>query len=403
MIIFAAPTTTVATPPYPTEPATTAVRNPRHRFATVHTLDPSGRGEPDQPQTTQCLPPERDTPPADDPDRALLSSQTVSRSAVPESTMDIWPLQASDPVRVGDYRLVSRLGTGGSADVYYAVARKGQPVAVKLLREADGSRKACRREYRLAHTMDADCTAPALAHGMSAAGAYLVTAYLPGYRCADTLLNRQMSTGQLWTLGAALARVLAAIHARGIVHCDVKPANLLVRADQVRVIDFGIARYVGERYVGGIVQYTRGWAAPEQLRAAPATPAVDVFAWGCLLAHLASGVHPFAGQNEREWILCIQATEPDLFGLPPDLDELIRWTLARNPQDRPSTPELATICQARCDQRSRPEPRPRLEAADREHLAREHSRARDNDPFGPNVPGATRLAGTGMRRQRLAA
>jgi hypothetical protein len=89
MIIFAAPTTTVATPPYPTEPATTAVRNPRHRFATVHTLDPSGRGEPDQPQTTQCLPPERDTPPADDPDRALLSSQTVSRSAVPESTMDI--------------------------------------------------------------------------------------------------------------------------------------------------------------------------------------------------------------------------------------------------------------------------------------------------------------------------
>jgi len=71
-----------------------------------------------------------------------------------------------------------------------------------------------------------------------------------------------------------------------------------------------------------------------------------VFAWGCLLAHLATGLHPFAGQNEREWILRIQATEPDLFGLPTDLEELIRWTLARDPRDRPSTLQLATICQA---------------------------------------------------------
>src|SRR5690348_7627458 len=54
-------------------------------------------------------------------------------------------------------------------------------------------------------------------------------------------------------------------------------------------------------------------------------------------------LHPFAGQNEREWILRIQATEPDLFGLPTDLEELIRWTLARDPRDRPSTLQLATI------------------------------------------------------------
>ena len=82
---------------------------------------------------------------------------------------------------------------------------------------------------------------------MSTAGAYLVTASLAGYRCGTTLVGRSMSTGQLWRLGSASARVLAAVHAQGIVHCDVTPSNLLVRGHDIRVIDFGIARYAGER------------------------------------------------------------------------------------------------------------------------------------------------------------
>jgi serine/threonine protein kinase len=233
------------------------------------------------------------------------------------------------------------------ADVFYAVAPTGRPVAVKVLRAAAGGLEECRREYRLACAVDADCTASALGHGVSPVGAYLVTAYLPGYRCGRTLLGRPMPVGQLWRFGAALGRVLAAIHARGIVHCDVKPSNLLVRGSDVRVIDFGIARQVGERCGDdAMVQCSRGWAAPEQLRTGPAAPAVDVFAWGCVLAHLASGAHPFASQSAKEWVLRVLSAEPDLSGLPLDLAAVVRATLARDPQDRPSAAELTTICRA---------------------------------------------------------
>jgi serine/threonine protein kinase len=248
-----------------------------------------------------------------------------------------WPgrLHRTDPVSVDGYRLLSRLGSGGMAEVYLAVAPAGRPVAVKVLRARAGAAEACRREFRLASIMDPECTAPALAHGMSAVGPYLVTAYLPGYRCATTLAGEPTATRQLWRFAAALARTLAAVHARGVVHCDVKPSNLLVRDDDVRIIDFGIARQVGERGGGGIVECSRGWAAPEQLWTNSVTPAVDVFAWGCLLAQLASGVHPFASQSEQEWILRLRSAQPDLFGLPAGLDALIRAALARDPQDRP--------------------------------------------------------------------
>jgi serine/threonine protein kinase len=79
----------------------------------------------------------------------------------------------------------------------------------------------------------------------------------------------------------------------------------------------------------------------------PATAAVDVFAWGCLIAYLTGGSHPFASQSEEEWILRVQSAEPDLRGLPSGMHDLIRATLARDPRDRPSARELATTCQAR--------------------------------------------------------
>jgi serine/threonine protein kinase len=369
MTILAAPATTIATTTHPAEPARSAARHLRRRYATVHTATSSRRSRP-----------------VEDRDRTGPSGLAVS------GPVGTWPLRRTDPVRVDGYHLVARLGAGGMADVFYALAPTGAAVAVKLLRNVAGAAQTCHREYRLAHAVHANCTAPALGYGRSRAGAYLVTAYLPGYRCGSTVVSTPMPAGQLWTFGSALARVLAAVHARGVVHCDVKPSNLLVRGHDVRLIDFGIARYVGERCGGdGTVQCTRGGAAPEQLRTAPATPAVDIFAWGCLLAALAGGVHPFASRSEQEWILRIESAQPDLSQVPAGLAEVIRATLARNPRHRPNAHELAAICRAGGDRHPQPVAlpwlRPRLEpTAARRHPAPERRGGRDDRPAGTGQP-----------------
>ena len=294
------------------------------------------------------------------PDQAELRKMSAGQRRVPAALpagavnrpVDSGPLRVSDPARVGGYRLVARLGAGGMADVFYSVAPTGRQVAIKVFRATGGGAAACHREYQLARAVGADCTAPALGYGTSWAVSYLVTAYLPGYRCGATLTGRPRAAQWLWRFGAALGGVLTALHARGVVHCDVKPSNLLVRGADVRVIDFGISRYVHEpSWDDQTVQCSPGWAAPEQLRAGAPTPAVDVFAWGCVLAYLASGTHPFASRADQEWYERVQSAEPDLLGLPPVLGEVVRWSLARDPRDRPSAAELAVICQARHGER----------------------------------------------------
>jgi serine/threonine protein kinase len=318
-------------------PTTSTAGYPAHRSAGVRTVSST-----------------RATTLVDDRDEVSLHAAATSMSWHSRAVVSS-PLRAIDPVNVDGYRLVSRLGSGGMADVFLAVGPTGEHVAVKLLRDGDRALETCRREYELTCAMDANHTAPALAYGVSVVGPYLVTKFLPGYECGTTLLGKRMSTRKVWAFGSALAAVLAAVHARGVIHCDVKPSNLLVWRRDVRLIDFGIARYAGERCGGdGTVECSRGWASPEQLRSELATPAVDVFAWGCVLAYLACGVHPFASEETNEWIVRVESAQPDVFDLPWSVDDVIRRALAREPLDRPTAAELTAICSRRGSGRPRP-------------------------------------------------
>jgi serine/threonine protein kinase len=254
------------------------------------------------------------------------------------------PARPPAPAQVAGYRLDGRLGGGATAEVYRATGPDGIPAAVKLFRDAAHG-ATCQHEYAMAAAVDRHCTARVRDHGVVDDRPYLAMEYLPGHTCGARIVAGTLPAARLRALARALAETLGSIHGRGIVHCDVKPANVLVNEDDVRLIDFGIARHVGEACGhDGIVHCSRGWAAPEQVRAAPATPAVDVFAWGCLMAYWATGTHPFASQSAQEWILRLQSAAPDLADMPPALEDIVAAALAPDPTDRPTAHQIAAAC-----------------------------------------------------------
>ncbi|MEU8685828.1 serine/threonine-protein kinase [Streptomyces sp. NPDC048611] len=262
------------------------------------------------------------------------------------------PLGGQDPVRIGDYRLLGRLGEGGMGRVFLARSDRGRTVAVKLVRtELAGEeefRARFRREVRAAQQVGGEWTAPVLDADTEAETPWVATGYIAG-----PSLQRVVGGGaplperSVRILAAGLARALGAIHAAGIIHRDLKPSNVLLTIDGPRVIDFGIARAL-EAVAGSGVTRTGasvgspGFMSPEQVRGAPLTPASDVFCLGSVLAYAATGRQPFGTADSLAPALMfrIAQEEPDLSALPDGLRELVSDCLAKDPQQRPTPAEL---------------------------------------------------------------
>jgi serine/threonine protein kinase len=271
------------------------------------------------------------------------------------TTGTIGPLWTSDPDQIDGYLLTGRLGSGGTSTVYLAHLPEHGDVALKVMRpDMTDAAHAVRSEFQLMRRAGSRHVARVLAHGDSPDGAYLAMAYLPRY-APLTALRSGVDTPTLWRLGYATARAIAATHAADVIHCDVKPGNLLTYQGDVRLIDFGIARDLYAQVDSGdpMVRCSRGWAAPEQLSKGPLTPAVDVFAWGCLVSYLAAGVHPFASSSLPEWVLRVRTAEPDIYHVPAGIEPLVRVALSREPADRPTAWELAAACRDRGGEETR--------------------------------------------------
>ncbi|NKZ03634.1 serine/threonine-protein kinase [Actinomadura latina] len=257
---------------------------------------------------------------------------------------DIRPLDPADPRQVAGHTLLGRLGSGGMGTVYLgADPVSGGRVAVKTIHPHLAGDPVYRRRFKdeayLASRVASFCTARVLAHGEENGRPYLVTDYVGGI----SLHNRLVAEGplppaDLHGVAVGVASALAAIHAAGLVHRDLKPANVMLTLSGCRVIDFGIASGQDDASgadASGKVLGTPGWMAPEVLVGGPATPAADIFAWGCLIAHAGTGQMPIGGDPAT-----LRTGDPDLSRLPEPLVPAVRSALAPDPAARPSACDL---------------------------------------------------------------
>ncbi|MFI2032001.1 serine/threonine-protein kinase [Streptomyces buecherae] len=262
--------------------------------------------------------------------------------------MAMMRLRREDPRVVGSFRLHRRLGAGGMGVVYLGSDRRGQRVALKVIRpdlaEDQEFRSRFAREVSAARRIRGGCTARLVAADLEADRPWFATQYVPGPSLHDKVGDDgPLPASQVASIGAALAEGLLAVHDAGVVHRDLKPSNILLSPKGPRIIDFGIAWATGAStltHVGTAVG-SPGFLAPEQVRGAAVTPATDVFALGATLAYSSTADSPFGQGSSEVMLYRVVHEEPQLAGVPDALAPLLHACLAKDPEDRPSTLQLS--------------------------------------------------------------
>ncbi|MES4890579.1 protein kinase [Streptomyces sp. NPDC096012] len=262
--------------------------------------------------------------------------------------MAMMRLRREDPRVVGSFRLHRRLGAGGMGVVYLGSDKKGQRVALKVIRpdlaEDQEFRSRFAREVSAARRIRGGCTARLVAADLEAERPWFATQYVPGPSLHDKVADEgPLGAADTAAVGAALSEGLVAVHEAGVVHRDLKPSNILLSPKGPRIIDFGIAWATGAStltHVGTAVG-SPGFLAPEQVRGAAVTPATDVFSLGATLAYASTGDSPFGQGSSEVMLYRVVHEEPHLSGVPDALAPLVRACLAKDPEDRPSTLQLS--------------------------------------------------------------
>ncbi|WP_202559031.1 serine/threonine-protein kinase, partial [Streptomyces sp. SID5789] len=262
--------------------------------------------------------------------------------------MAMMRLRREDPRVVGSFRLHRRLGAGGMGVVYLGSDKKGQRVALKVIRpdlaEDQEFRSRFAREVSAARRIRGGCTARLVAADLDADRPWFATQYVPGPSLHDKVVDGgPLGAADVAAVGAALSEGLVAVHEAGVVHRDLKPSNILLSPKGPRIIDFGIAWATGAStltHVGTAVG-SPGFLAPEQVRGAAVTPATDVFSLGATLAYASMGDSPFGHGSSEVMLYRVVHEEAQLHGVPDALAPLVRACLAKDPAERPSTLQLS--------------------------------------------------------------
>jgi serine/threonine protein kinase len=251
---------------------------------------------------------------------------------------------------VGPYRVESVLGVGGMGRVYGAVGPDGEFVALKLVKRDLASddifRRRFEREVRIARTVVHLHVVPVIDAGEHEGIPYMAQKYVGNGTLEDLVQKEQsLDLDTAVKMCNQVAAGLDALCAAGLVHRDVKPANILLDADGTAFItDFGLAKDSQGSVLTrpGQALGSLDYMAPEQIRGEPVTAASDVYALGCVMYECLIGAPPFADRQGMRVLWAHLQDDPAnpcdrRADLPPAVGELILRALDKEPQNRPQT------------------------------------------------------------------
>ena len=266
-------------------------------------------------------------------------------------------------LQLGPYEIRGLLGRGGMAEVYRARDdRLGRELALKVLPPDAVAEPAAVerfiREARAASALNHPNVITIYEIGETQSGRFIAMELVEG-SALRSLIGAPSSVDQLSRVGAQIAGALAAAHAAGIIHRDVKPENIMLRTDgYVKVLDFGVARLLAPQggssdpdsavTATGTAVGTLRYMSPEQACAEPITSATDVFSLGMVLFELATGQHPFGATSDVAVVRALlTAPTPNPSRLnpavPPVLDTLIGRMLEKEASRRPAAAEVESV------------------------------------------------------------
>ena len=247
------------------------------------------------------------------------------------------------------YRIDGRVGRGGMGVVYRATDLSlDRTVALKVLDDELAKDPAFRRRFvtesKLAASLDHPNVIPIYAAGEHEGMPYIAMRFVAGEDLRGVLRSEgRLEPGRVVRLVAQLASALDAAHEAGLVHRDVKPANVLVtKADHVYLTDFGLTKRVAadtEATRTGVVLGTLNYMAPEQIRGQAIGPFTDIYSLGCMIVHLLTGQVPFPVETEEAKLWAHVAEPPPrpserVQGLGTAFDPVVACALGKRPEDR---------------------------------------------------------------------
>jgi eukaryotic-like serine/threonine-protein kinase len=256
------------------------------------------------------------------------------------------------------YRIIEQLGQGGQATAYKAEdTRLNRLVVVKTLlpelAASENARRRFEREARLASALDHPNICAIYDIGESNGLFFIVMPYIEGQTLKQVISKQPLGIMSALSIAIQIADAIAAAHARGIIHRDIKPTNIIVNdRGQVKVLDFGLAKMMAgdlsDTGAGddeetmteiGVPYGTTGYGSPEQAAGERVDHRTDIFSLGVLLYEMMTGQQPFEGRNRIDVLHSVINDKPEPVrdinpDAPPELEEIIDHALAKKPKDR---------------------------------------------------------------------